>query len=353
MVSHPYRVFVSYAHDDAPLPGEVINALRGQGLNPISDADITPGTPYAVAIQRMIATAHALVIVLTPRSQARKWVDQEIGYAVARGVPVVPLARDATPGEMLDGIQAAVLPACASNLQAFLEGEVDWDTLIRESRDAAAPLFECWDTWERRAEHLRAAAVSVERHSGRREVVRQRAGLTSFSLPDEPADAEIWDTIDWESARTPHMRVCEAEERQWLQRHARDAGCKLVIAPDGLPHDLPEARAARCARLGILRRFLEKPGPGGVEVVVRNRDQAENLLIMGDWFVAQSSSVAPGAGYRQTFATWHAPTVHDQLRRFDEDFDRYLVSQHAATRGRSSRDYAVERIDQAMAKLCG
>jgi hypothetical protein len=51
------------------------------------------------------------------------------------------------------------------------------------------------------------------------------------------------------------------------------------------------------------------------------RAREANLTLVSDWFSAESMSPKPGEGHRHTVFTWHAPTVLQTLRRFDEEFE--------------------------------
>ena len=86
----PLRVFISYSHDDSGEFAAVCEALRAAGAEPWSDANIAAGRGLTHQIQSYIAHSHVFVPILTPRSHARGWVHQEIGFAVAMKVPCVP-----------------------------------------------------------------------------------------------------------------------------------------------------------------------------------------------------------------------------------------------------------------------
>lgn len=51
--------------------------------------DIQPSTEWQIAIQRALASMDAFVVLLTSECYNSEWIDQEIGYAVAREVPIV------------------------------------------------------------------------------------------------------------------------------------------------------------------------------------------------------------------------------------------------------------------------
>src|SRR2546427_6864638 len=104
--SYPFRVFVSYSHEDRKLALKVVETLQAMGLEPVWDKDIRPGTAFSDAIRELIAHAHVFMPLITKNSQKRPWVHQETGYAIALNVPVLPVAIGNLPGEMIAQLQA-------------------------------------------------------------------------------------------------------------------------------------------------------------------------------------------------------------------------------------------------------
>ena len=74
------------------------------------------------------------------------------------------------------------------------------------------------------------------------------------------------------------------------------------------------------------------------------RASERNVVIVGDWFVAESLVRRAGeSGYRQTVFHWHAPTVLAAIQRFDMEFEEL-----AAEAGCCSRDAAVAHIERLL-----
>ena len=71
----------------------------------------------------------------------------------------------------------------------------------------------------------------------------------------------------------------------------------------------------------ILLKFLENMPDDQIRVAMTPRAREANLTLVGDWFSAELMSPKPGEGHRQTVFTWHAPSVLQTLRRFDEEFE--------------------------------
>ena len=94
------------------------------------------------------------------------------------------------------------------------------------------------------------------------------------------------------------------------------------------------------ARIGVLIDFLESTANRipDFRIVVVDDPLPGNLLVLGDWFVAESTTPVGGMGYVQTVGTWHAPTVLRRKDEFDHDFSRVLAQ--SKIRG----DFAKEAI---------
>lgn len=173
-------------------------------------------------------------------------------------------------------------------------------------------------------------------------IVRKRSGYTCFAIPDKPIDHPDWEVRLGNQQRSPRVRALEREERRALERHAREAGCRLLINPEV---DLGRGEDANIARPRALLEFLESMPDDRIEVVVSPTSHLENLTIVGDWFYAESLTPAP-TGFRQTVFTWHAPTVRRRARAFDEEFTFHL----RAAGGNGSRLHAIDTIKAILAR---
>ena len=99
---YPYRVFICYSRRDGSLEKKLRDYLKKIGAEPMSDVDIPSGVPFPEEIRTKIGYAHVFIPLLTEESSRRPWVNQEIGYATALGVPRIPLALGKLPEGMID-----------------------------------------------------------------------------------------------------------------------------------------------------------------------------------------------------------------------------------------------------------
>jgi hypothetical protein len=96
-----YRVFISYSHEDQPLVERIAAMLIKNGLKPMWDRNFAYGQGFHEQIKKFIAHAHVFLPVLTKTADAIKWVYQEIGYSMALHIPVLQIAVEELPGEMI------------------------------------------------------------------------------------------------------------------------------------------------------------------------------------------------------------------------------------------------------------
>jgi len=195
---------------------------------------------------------------------------------------------------------------------------------IEDGAKTAHPNYESLDHSERRTQVIVQYTRDAQRRGGGR--VRQRGALSSFNLPDVPPDNDIWRERDGLVPRSQFLHNQLYQERLVLGELVSEYGCDLIIDPT--VELKAYGPAARRIRLEQLRRFLlDEEKYTDVRVAVRRRTAPGNLLIVGDWFYAESITPVDGAGYRQTLLTWHAPTVWARLKEFDREFKKILSSE--------------------------
>ncbi|MCZ6887981.1 MAG: toll/interleukin-1 receptor domain-containing protein, partial [Gammaproteobacteria bacterium] len=79
----PY-VFVSYAHDDAPVVYPEISRLRDQGFNIWYDEGIEPGSSWRDEIALSLSQCSAWLFFVSPRSVVSANCEQELNFALSR-----------------------------------------------------------------------------------------------------------------------------------------------------------------------------------------------------------------------------------------------------------------------------
>lgn len=341
-----YRIFISYSHEDLELALKIVEVLENKGLTPMWDKNFSYGTRFHEQIKTFIAHAHVFLPVITEASSERGWVHQEIGYAMALNVPVLPVTLGKLPGEMIRELHAVQLSKDLKDSIDQLSKEV-FDNLIDRYSKPSCSLFHCADLTEDRAKMIAKSAnevLSFRAHG----CVRQKGALSSFHIPDKVDTHPIWKQRYGDVNRSQYHFRCQRDERIALEKHASKSGCRLIIYPY-LKYEM-YGNAARKVRLETLVDFLESMPDDKVQVAINYElDQGENLTLVGDWFLAESVSGTIGQGYRQTIFSCHAPSMRSRIELFDQEFDELL--QAMGWIASSSKRAAINIIKEIIADI--
>ncbi|MEW6533595.1 MAG: toll/interleukin-1 receptor domain-containing protein [Thermodesulfobacteriota bacterium] len=347
-----YRIFVSYSRDDVELVEQIVNVLQENGLIPMWDRNFAWGHGFPDQIKNFIAHAHVFMPIITEASGKRGWVHQEIGYAMALNIPVLPLTKDTVPDQMLHGLQAIPLNDGLDKLKQQISKET-FDSLVRRAQKNSRPLFESAEHHEERTMMIVEYATNVlelKAHG----MLRQKGALSSMHIPDKPINHPVWKERFGKKQKSDFHCALQLQERLILERHARDAGCKLIINPyETYRFWGPKARKVRLKTLLTTLDSLQKHAQKQaipVEVSIHTGiPTGHNLTIVGDWFAAESVSAELGKGYKQTIFTRHAPTVRSRIEAFDREIAELLDEQRVE--GKSSVQVVTEEIEKILAGI--
>lgn len=322
-----HRVFISYSHEDRPLAEKVCAVIGNLGLEPLWDERFAYGRGFHEQIKMFIAHAHIFLPIITKSSSERGWVHQEIGYAVALNIPVLPVAWGMLPDEMLRELHAVVLPDAQEDHELELSRKLTCasvDALLAGYLGEAHVSYETAPLSEDRALLMTRYAKQVQQ-LGRAATLRQKGGLSSLHIPDLVITHPVWKDRCGDRPKGAYQCRCQRDERLALEHHAREAGFKLIIDPH-LAYDT-YGPTARRVRLGTLIDFLSSTDNNPKYQVAFYREGGihESITILGDWFYAESVSASLGAGYRQTIFTRHAPSMQAKIDLFDREFAGLLA----------------------------
>lgn len=93
-----FRVFISHLAAHRVEAAALQTALLTQGITSfVAHNDIEPTTEWQSQIELGLQTSQALVAMLHPGFHDSKWTDQELGYAMGRGIPVFSIRLGADP----------------------------------------------------------------------------------------------------------------------------------------------------------------------------------------------------------------------------------------------------------------
>ena len=101
-----FRLFISHLSNDRVLAKAVSDALSLRGIKAfVAHEHIEPTRQWQEEIELALRSMHALAALLTPGFHVSKWTDHEIGWALGRGVVVVPIRLGVDPYGLISKIQ--------------------------------------------------------------------------------------------------------------------------------------------------------------------------------------------------------------------------------------------------------
>jgi len=84
-----FRLFISHVSAEKVFAAELQAALLNYGISGfVAHNDIEPTLEWQTQIETALATADSLIALLHPAFHESNWTDQEIGFAMGRGLPV-------------------------------------------------------------------------------------------------------------------------------------------------------------------------------------------------------------------------------------------------------------------------
>jgi len=106
-----FRLFLSHCSSRKADVGQLKLALSALGVcGFVAHDDIEPSQLWQTEIERALRTCEALAAVVTEDFSASLWCDQEVGFALGRGVPVLPIQCGMPPHGFIGKVQALPLP---------------------------------------------------------------------------------------------------------------------------------------------------------------------------------------------------------------------------------------------------
>ena len=88
----PARAFLSHIYNHRTFVAEVKESLRLFGIAGfVAHEDINPSRDWRNSIKAGLATCHLFVPFLDEGFHESEWCDQEVGWALARGIPILPV----------------------------------------------------------------------------------------------------------------------------------------------------------------------------------------------------------------------------------------------------------------------
>ena len=89
-----YRVFISHSAQDQGLVISLANLLSKFGVDvSVAEWYLTPGERLDEKVFEQIKKSNCIVALLTRNGMRSSWVQQEIGFSLQQGKPVIPMVE--------------------------------------------------------------------------------------------------------------------------------------------------------------------------------------------------------------------------------------------------------------------
>lgn len=101
-----YRVFISHSAQDQGLVISLANLLSKFGVEVfVAEWYLTPGERLDDKVFEQIKKSDCIVALLTRNGMRSSWVQQEIGFSLQRGKPVIPMVEKGIEPKDLAALQ--------------------------------------------------------------------------------------------------------------------------------------------------------------------------------------------------------------------------------------------------------
>ena len=208
---YPYRVFVSYSHEDRVRSSGVTAHLRQLGLRPFSDVGTIPGQPFSEFVREQILSAHIFMPLVTDSSSVRAWMHQATGFAIGSSIAVLPVlfGRRTDPATSALQVQGIQLHDDLSDIHEHLTLDI-FENLAVRVREPESANYQIAAGSNGRLQLMIDRSAEVQRwgYYGR---VRESSSLSLFSFPDAPHDSTSWDHCEGENKKTIRARCLQRD----------------------------------------------------------------------------------------------------------------------------------------------
>jgi len=186
-----FRLFLSHVSKHKKGVAELKSALAAYGVRAfVAHEDIQPTQDWQSEIETALNTMHGMAALLTPEFKDSEWTDQEVGYALGRGIKIIAVKAGLLPYGLLARQQALSadidrIPAMAKGIVAIL---VKDSTTQRRMRDALADALVsscCWADTKLIVEQLEAIGSVTAGNADRiREALKENSQVRkAFGVP--------------------------------------------------------------------------------------------------------------------------------------------------------------------------
>lgn len=129
------RVFLSHLSRHRQLVGDVSTWLNSYGIESFVAHDtIEPSKEWQAVIEAGLAECDAMIVFLHAGFKESTWCDQEVGWALGRHIPLLPLNFDQNPHGFMGKFQALPCTRTGQTLHPTVIASQIADWLVRDGR---------------------------------------------------------------------------------------------------------------------------------------------------------------------------------------------------------------------------
>lgn len=145
------RLFLSHVSPTKVAANKLKKELTWYGVSTfVAHDDIEPTAIWQREIERALATMHALLALATPGFRSSSWCQQEVGWALGRGIPIIGLRAGEDPPGFIGAKQALSVDVAkhseiAKDVVKLLAREERTATLVREALVSKIEETESWE----------------------------------------------------------------------------------------------------------------------------------------------------------------------------------------------------------------
>lgn len=102
------KIFISYSNEDKLIAGEIKRLLEDLwGIDVfLAHEDIEPSTQWQEELIKELKACHIILPIITSDFYNSPWANQEVGFALARDIPIVPIHAGRIPCGFIARYQA-------------------------------------------------------------------------------------------------------------------------------------------------------------------------------------------------------------------------------------------------------
>ena len=161
------RLFISHRDLHKARANEIASSLKDFGIvSFVAHDNIAPMSEWRDEIVKALASAEAMLLLLTDDFADSAWTNQEIGFALCRDIPIIPVSVDgAVPPGFLSERQAArfdsVNEQSVKELYGLITNAVGAEDRMRESLVRAFVESRDFDETRKRFDRLKLVAQQI------------------------------------------------------------------------------------------------------------------------------------------------------------------------------------------------